>query len=262
MGRDSIYQSRLKPISGNGLRGFSPILRKELAYWFKNYRWISQLIIWMSLTAFPAIWMTPGGSEDQGISYLTLFLWFSSTLISIGAILFSQGTLIEEKLTQTLLWIFSKPLSPAGFILAKFSAYAVFLGIIALGAPAAVTYLIAAIAGLPPEVSLPNYLVAIGMVYLVVLFNLASTLMLGAIFNRLRAVSAIALAICFGGAVFNGNVQLQQFRPYIVYSLQRHATATLVGQFPSIAWVAIGSTILLTTIFLWVSCWQINRYEF
>jgi hypothetical protein len=45
-----------------------------------------------------------------------------------------------EKLTQTLRWICPKPLSSEGLVLAKFADHAVFIGTIALGVRAAVTY--------------------------------------------------------------------------------------------------------------------------
>jgi ABC-2 type transport system permease protein len=243
------------------MRGFRPIYQKELTYWFGTHRWISQLIIWMSLTAVPAILMTPSSASDRGISYLTLFLWLGSTLLSIGTIVLAQGTIIEEKLTQTLLWIYSKPLSPTGFILAKFSAYAVCIGTLALAVPAVFVYVAAMVSGLPSQVSPLSYLVAVWMVYLVVLFILSLTLMLGSIFDQVRAVTAIALFVFFGGASLNSNPQLRQIEPYSVWALPRYATATVVGQFPNEVWIAISSTVALTILCLLVSVWWIKRYE-
>jgi ABC-2 type transport system permease protein len=259
--RNVVHQSELQLVSDSWLRGFYPIYQKELAYWFGTGRWISQLIIWMSLTAVPAIWMTPSSATDRGVSFLTLFFWLGSTLMSIGTIILAQGTIIEEKLTQTLLWICSKPLSPAGFILAKFAAHAVFIGVIALGVPSVFTYGAAAIVGLPSQVSLLNCLVGVCMVYLVLLFTLALTLMLGVIFNRVGAVTAIALFVFFGGASLNSNSQLRQLEPYTVWALQREAVATMSGQFPQEAWIAMGSTIMLTVLCLVVSIWWMKRYE-
>jgi ABC-2 type transport system permease protein len=160
-----------------------------------------------------------------------------------------------------LLWVFSKPLSPTGFILAKFSAYAVFMGMIALAVPAIFIYVVAMLSGLSSQVSPLNYLMAIGMVYLVVLFILALTLMLGAIFERVRAVTAIALLIFFGGASLSSYPQLQQLESYSVWGLQRNATVALVGQFSNEAWIAVGSTFVLTMLCLSVSVWWMKRYE-
>jgi ABC-2 type transport system permease protein len=259
--RERVQPSELQPISGSLLRGFYPIYQKELSYWFGTNRWISQFIIWLSLTTVPAIMMTPGGVADRGLSYLTLFLMTGSSLLSIGAIILAQGTVIEEKLTQTLLWIFSKPLLPAGFILAKFSAYAVFMGVIALAAPAIVTYIAAMMSGLPAQASPLNYFWSICMIYLVMLSTLALTLMLGSIFERVRSVTASALFIFLGGASLNSHPQLRQIEPYSTWSLQRHAIATVVGQFPNEAWTAIGTTLMLTMSCLFVSTWWMRRYE-
>ncbi|MGV0024547.1 ABC transporter permease [Phormidesmis priestleyi] len=253
--------SELRRVSGGWLRGFRPIYQKELAYWFGTHRWISQLIIWMSLTAVPAIWMTPSSANDRGVSYLTLFLWLGGILLSIGTITLAQGTIIEEKLTQTLLWICSKPLSRAAFILAKFAAHAVLIGGIALGVPAIFTYIAAMMVGLPSSISLPNYLVAVGMVYTILMFILALTLMIGTFFNRVGAVTAIALFVFFGGASLSANPHLRQIEPYTVWALQRDAAKTAVGEFSSEAWIAVSSTIVLTGLCLAVAVWRMEQHE-
>ncbi len=259
--RNRIYPSELQPVSGRWLRGFRPIYQKELSYWFGTQRWISQLIIWLSLTAVPAIWMTPNSANDRGISYVTLFLWLAGTLVSIGAVILAQGSLIEEKITQTLLWICSKPVSPTGFILAKFAAYAVFMGSIALGIPALFIYVAAVLAGIPLQVSPLNYLLAIGMIYLILLFVLAMTLMLGAIFEQIRMVTAIGLFAILTGIGLASNPQFNAIGQYSVWVLQRDATATMMGQFPQEAWTAIGSAITLTVLCLLISIGWMKRYE-
>lgn len=259
--RNPVRGSELQPIVGGWLRGFRPIYHKELAYWFKTRRWVTQLIIWMSLTAFPAIGLTSGSTNDRGVAFVTLFLWLGSTLMSIGTIILAQGTIVEEKLTQTLLWICSKPLSPTGFILAKFAAHAVFIGVIVLGIPAIFTYIAAIVVGLPLR-SLLNYLAGVWMVYVVLLFILALTLMLGVIFNRVGAVTAIALFVFFGGAILNSHPQLRQIEPYTVWALPGDVTAIVNGQFPDEAWIAMISAVTLTVLCLLISVWWMKRYEF
>jgi ABC-2 type transport system permease protein len=260
--RNRRHLSELQPVAGPWLRGFYPIYQKELSYWFGTHRWISQLIIWISLTAIPAIWMTPRNADDPGVSYLTLFLWLANTLLSIGTIILAQSTIIEEKLTQTLFWIYSKPLSSEGFILAKFSAYAVSIGTLALAVPAIFTYVAAMITGLSSQISLLNYFVALWMIYLTVLFFLALTLMLGSIFDRVGVVTAISLFVFFGGASLKSNPQLQRLEPYSLWALQNDAASTVVGQLPNEAWIAMSSTVILTLLCLLISVWWMRRYEF
>ncbi|MBD2021370.1 hypothetical protein H6F43_14410 [Leptolyngbya sp. FACHB-36] len=258
--RRVIQPGELQPITSRRLRGFRPIYQKELAYWFGTQRWLSQLIIWLSLTVVPLVGLTPPTS-DRGISILTLFLWLGGTLMSIGTIVLAQGSIIEEKLTQTLLWICSKPLSSTALILAKFLAHAVFIGVIMLGGSAIFTYVAALIFGLPPQISLLNYLLGVWMIYLMLLFTLAFTLMLGTIFNRVGTVMAISLFVFFGGASLNANPQLRGIKPYTVWALQSDATAAVAGRFSSELWIAMSSTIAFTVLWLLIAIWQMKRYE-
>jgi ABC-2 type transport system permease protein len=174
--------------------------------------------------------------------------------MSIGTIVISQGTIIEEKLTQTLLWIFSKPLSGSAFVLAKFAAYAVFIAVIVLGAPALVIGITAVIFGLTFNL-LFNYLGSILMIYLLLLFLKAFTLMLGTFFQRISFVRAIALIAYIGGASLNTNKYLKLIEPYSFAALQRYAVETAAGKFPIQALFAMVVTLLLIVIFLFIASW-------
>lgn len=257
----TVHRSELQPVSKSWCRGFRPIYQKELAYWLGGQRWIRQLILWLSLTTVPAIWMTPNHAADRGISYLTLFLWLAGSLISIGTILLAQSAIIEEKTTQTLLWIYSKPLSSTGLILAKFSAYAVLVGVVALSIPAIVTGIAAVIVGLSSQISLLNYIAGVSIVYVMLLFFLALTLMLGTVFERVGLLIAIALFILFGGASLNSDPTLRQIEPYTMWALPRYSTQLVIGQIPSQTAIAIGITIVFTILCLLVAIWRMQRYE-
>jgi ABC-2 type transport system permease protein len=252
--------SELQAISGGQFRGFRAIYQKELAYWFRSYRWIVQLILWISLTTVPAIWMTPDVGDDRGVSYLTIFTWLSSTLLALGTIFLAQSSIIEEKLTQSLILIWSKPLSASGFILAKFSAFAVLIGIIALGIPAILTLVAAMIVGL--SVPILNYIFAIATVYLLALFILALTLMLGTLFERVSNVSASAIFALFVGSALSVNRNTRQIEPYTFWALARYAATTIVGKIPSEMGIAIVGTMILTIAVLAIAIWRMKQYEF
>ena len=251
--------SEFQRISHSWYRGFEAIYRKELAAWFGTHRWINQVIIWMALALIPAI-SVPTVGKDRGAAVLALFLWSGSNMMSIGTIILTQGTIIEEKLTQTLLWIFSKPLSPAGFILGKFAASAVLIGSIVIGAPAIVVYFYAIFAGLPAKISIFNYLIGVLMVYLVLLFVLALTILLGVIFDKIAAVTAISLAIFFSGAGLP-STQIRWIEPYTVWALQHNSYETMTGKFPSTGWWAIGSTLISIVVLLTIAIEWIKRSE-
>ncbi|MDY6900251.1 MAG: hypothetical protein SWZ49_19580 [Cyanobacteriota bacterium] len=255
----------VKTSEKNWLRGFYPIFRKELFRRFGNKRWILSIIIWMSLSAVPTISLAGGigssPSASQGIGMLSLFLWLGITPMWIGTIVISQGTIIEEKLTQTLLWIFSKPLSGSAFVLAKFAAFAIFIAVIMLGIPAITIGIAAVLYGLTFNYLL-SYFGSILMIYLLLLFLLSLTLMLGTFFNKISSVTAIAFMVYIGGASLNVNRYLRLIEPYSFVALQRYAVQTATGNFPIQASFAIGITLLLIVIFLLIASWKMERYEF
>ena len=262
---NTVYRSDLQPVVGSWARGFRSIYRKELAYWFNTQRWISQLIIWIGLGALSPIMMimsNPDAGKDRGVAVLTLFLWSGSNMMSIGTVLLAQGTIVEEKLAQTCLWIFSKPLSPTGFILAKFAAYAVCIALLVIGAPSIVVYIAAMLIGLPAQISLFNYLAGVWMVYLVLLFVLALTILMGVLFDRQATVTASALSIFFIGSTLQSNANLRWIEPYSVWALQHNSHETMIGQFPLVAGVAMVNTVILIVLFLAISIGRMKRYEF
>jgi hypothetical protein len=94
------------------------------------------------------------------------------------------------------------------------------------------------------------------------LFSLASTLMLGVIFERTITVTAIALFIFFAEASFNTTPFLRPFESYSVFALQRHGIATIAGKFPQEAFATIGLTIASIIICLLIACQWMKRREF
>jgi ABC-2 type transport system permease protein len=263
--RNTTAFSESQSLVSRWMRGFQAIYRKELAYWFGTQRWISQFIIWLALAAISPIMMivgSPDNGQDRGVAVLTLFLWSGSNMMSIGTILLTQGTIVEEKMKQTLLWIFSKPLSAAGFILAKFAAYAVFMAVIVIAAPSIVVYIAATFMGLSAQISILNYLAGVGMLYLVLLFVLALTVMLGVLLDKTAAVTALACLIFFSGSALQSNRDLRWIEPYSVWALQHNSHETMIGQFPPTAWLAMGSTVIMTVLLLMIAIWRMKRYEF
>jgi ABC-2 type transport system permease protein len=262
---NTVNRSDLQPVIGSWVRGFHSIYRKELAYWFGTQRWVAQLVIWIGLGALSPIMMilaNPDAGQDRGVAVLTLFLWSGSNMMSIGTTLLAQGTIVEEKLAQTCLWIFSKPLSPAGFVLAKFAAYAVCIGLLVLGIPSIVVYISAMIFGLPAQISLFNYLTGVWMLYLVLLFVLALTVLMGVLFDRQAAVTASTLSIFFIGSTLQSNANSSWIEPYSVWALQHNSHETMIGQFPHTAWFAMISSLIMTALFLAIAIWRMKRYEF
>jgi ABC-2 type transport system permease protein len=252
---------KVKAQSGTWLRGFKPIYDKEVARWFGTKRWIAQLCLWLMLAALPSITAPPPVNLDRGVSILSLFFYLGSTPMAIGTIVLAQGTIIEEKLTQTLLWVCSKPLSRTALVLGKFAAYATFIGTIVLGAPALVVYITALGSGGLSKISIFNYLASVATIEILLLFLLSLTLMLGTMFRQIGAVTAIAICIFFAGSGSTSYDWTKQIAPYTFWALQSHASTIVVGQFSVATGVAILTTILLTLLCLGIAAWQMEQCE-
>jgi ABC-2 type transport system permease protein len=260
-----VSSNELQPVQHELLRGFHSIYHKELYGWFGTPRWVTQLIIWLALSALSPIMMilaSPDAGKDRGVAVLTLFLWSGSNMMSIGTIILSQGTIVEEKVTKTLLWIFSKPLSVAGFIMGKFVAYAMLIGLLVLGIPAVITYIAAFFIGISSQISVLNYLAGVVILYLVLLFVLALTILMGVLVDRTAAVTTLALLIFLSGTGIQSTSWLSWLEPYTVWALQHNAGEVLVGKFSTMLGAAIGSTIALITGMLLLAIWRMKKYDF
>jgi ABC-2 type transport system permease protein len=261
----AVISTELQPVKHEWLPGFHSIYQKELFGWFGTSRWVTQLIIWLGLGALSPIAMivaNPDAGKDRGVAVLTLFLWSGSNMMSIGTIILSQGTIVEEKVTKTLLWIFSKPLSAAGFIMGKFAAYAVLIGLLVLGLPAVIAYIAAIFIGISSQISVLNYLAGVVILYLVLLFVLALTILMGVLVDRTAAVTTLALLIFLSGTSIQSTSWLSWLEPYTVWALQHNAGEVLVGKFPTMLGAAIGNTIAMIIGMLLIAIWRMKKYDF
>ena len=68
--------------------------------------------------------------------------------------------------------------------------------------------------------------------------------------------------VYIGGASLNVNRYLRLIEPYSFAALQRYAVQTAAGSFPMQAYFAIGVTLLLIILFLFIASWKMERYEF
>jgi ABC-2 type transport system permease protein len=266
--QNTVDRSELNLVTGSWARGFNSIYRKELAAFFKIRSWTIQLLIWLTLTVVIPAWITLSinfgpliGNEDRGVGVIMSFFGPGTFMILVGVILLAQGLIMEEKLAKTLLWIFSKPLSAMGFILGKFSACAVFIAVIVIGGPGIIAFMTAKIIGLSATASTLNYLAGLAMVYLMALFFLALTIMLGVLLNNTKAVMGSALLIFFAGLFLPLGEQFKRIEPYTVWAIPENVSALFTGKPPSTIWISLISTIALSGVFLAVATWRMKKHE-
>jgi ABC-2 type transport system permease protein len=113
------------------LRGAGVIFRKELREWFATRRFlVMTLLTSVMLACVPNIlFLHEGGLHDGRISsgydgLLESWVALSLTLGSYLGVAVSMGMLTKEEETGTAQWLFTKPVSRAGYVLAKYLANA------------------------------------------------------------------------------------------------------------------------------------------
>ena len=120
------------------LRGSGVIFRKELREWFATRRFLTMTVLTsVMLACVPAIlFLHEGGLHDGRIAsgyngLMESWVALSLTLGSYLVVAVSMGMLIKEEETGTAQWVFTKPVSRPGYVLAKYFANA---AVVLLGA--------------------------------------------------------------------------------------------------------------------------------
>lgn len=266
-----IAELNLQKREGNSWRrGLMPLLRRENRQWWRGSRWLIQMIVWvlvldglllMALYILPPIASADGVpiTHDEALEIGQQIFFALGTLgLAIGAIVLLQDAIIEEKATGTAAWVLSKPVARPAFFLSKLlpglPVMALFMFII----PGVLGYLIFWIYD-PTAVSLPNFLVAEGIIALNLLFYVTLTLLLGVFVNSRALLLGIAMGSLLGGPLVPIPTILQ-FTPWKLGDL---ALLPINGEpLPPIAITMLISTAVWCVLFVAVAIWRLNRLEF
>jgi ABC-2 type transport system permease protein len=268
----AIAHRNLRPYPGTSrLSGFGNMFNKEMGDWFQTRRWIVQIILWVGmfngflafiLFAVPEINRNQGDNSPMGdMMALGLSFFFNFAVIagSIGTLILTQDEIVGEKQSGTAAWILSKPIARVSFILSKLAANGLGTLIFIVLIPGLIGMAeISAAAG--RSVSIPQYIISLGVTYLGILFYLTFALMLGTLFQGRGPVIGIGLGLLFGGSL------LLNFVPDIAYILpvafQNIAPALAQGQsLPQQAQIEIAATAAWCIVFLAVALLRFERQE-
>jgi ABC-2 type transport system permease protein len=245
--------------------GLANMLAKENGAWWRTRRWwIQCLIALLLLNVTMALNLKDGGSIDNAA---TGFLLIAGAVLPIAAIIMGQDSILGERHSGTAAWVLSKPLRRPAFILSKLIAYG--LGFLATWVvfPGAIAYLQLVASGWP-QLSVPSYAGAMGLIYLNLLFYLTLTLMLATLFHGRGAVLGIALSLVWGWMMIPLGVWLADVMPWrLVIALgENGAIPALAGYLmrgqplPTVA--PIIATAVWCVLFVAVAIWRIRREEF
>jgi ABC-2 type transport system permease protein len=261
------------------LAGFVNLFRNENATWWRTRRWLINVLIWTLLingvlasalyapvdsTAPPPTEDTVDPSNPLVLGPM-LLLVVGGLTTSIGAIITMQGTILDEKNSGTAEWILSKPVSRAAFILAKWSANVLASLLITIVLQGLLAYLLIS-ARVGSALPVGDFVAAMNLLGLHLLFYLSLTLMLGALFDGRGAVLGIPLGLLLGAQLFlMAAPWLAEIMPWVLVippnGPDSLATLAMRGQpLPTIT--PIIATAAWVVIFVVVAMWRFGREEF
>ncbi len=278
-------------VSSRGwLQGFDNRFANENARWWKTRRWLVQVLVWLLivngflavglLTASrsaeadaavrerliaegedPNLIPPPLTAEETGALLFFVALGIGATA---GVAILGQDAVVGEKHSGTAAWLLSKPASRPAFILSRLAAYSLGILVTVVVVQGAVGYgLFFAVTG--NAINLLPYLAAMGLAFLVLLFYLTLSIMLGTLFNSRGAVIGIPLVIIAAYQIIPGLLPwIEQILPWklLIHLAQPSLAENLLFGRPVGDLTPVFFTVLWCVVFTAVAVWRFNREEF
>lgn len=265
--------------------GFGNIFSKENHQWWGTRKWLIQAAVWLvlingfvlfvsvilpNLPKTKASMQTLSASEVAAVKAefakqgLSMFFIVSGLIAGAGVVVFAQDALIGEKRSGTAAWLLSKPVSRAAFLLAKLAADALGILVTIVIVQGAIGYFVLRVAtGISFQV--PNYLAAMGLVAMVLIFLLSLTYMLGSLSDSRGLVVGIPLLLITLTQYQNLVPVLAKFMPWnlVVRMQYSDSMAILLAKGEPLTLITpIIGTAVMTVLFIVVAAWRITREEF
>ncbi len=205
------------------LAGMGNIFNKELKEWFRTNRFlVTTILTTLLLAAAPVIvWLNKGGLHEgrlgpDGDTYLNLLDAWVGLGLTLGAYLvvaLTMNIMVKEQDSGTAQWLFTKPASRVGYVLAKWGANSVAVFI--------------------ASVLIPS-IISIGLTYY--LFDITSwkriviaALLMGLVRSTIIAFVIVLSAFFSSTALIGGVCFLLNFVPFL---LQPVLSDKWIGLFP------------------------------
>lgn len=265
-----ITSNTLEPITKPGfLAGFGSLFRKEQGRWWRTWRWLLQILVWLVLINgmfVLIVWIVPplvareaaqtGQPAEELPGGMKVFMAFHGLLGAIGSIVLAQSAIIGERESGTAAWVLSKPVSRSAFILTKFLSDSLGVFITLVVVQVSVVYVLDWYAtGVSGPVE--RYIGASALLTLNLLFYLAFVLMLGTYFRSRGPILGVALGFLFLQYQLT-QFNLVSFAPGWLPNLALDIIQN--GSLPSTA--PIIATMIAIPLLIATAIWRFNREEF
>jgi ABC-2 type transport system permease protein len=266
-----VNEQTLQPVVEQGwTSGFANLLRKENSLWWQTRKWWVQILVWLvisnGLIGF-ILWAIPASESMPSTAgeMLSIFINLQSSFAIIGTLVLSQGLIVNEKKFGTAAWVLSNPVSRAAIVFSKLVGQGLALLVILMAVQGLVMYLQVTLKLQSFANPLP-FIAAMAIIYLLMLFYLSLSLLLGTLFNSTGPVIGIGIATLFGQSILAQLLAKQA--PWLAYvlpdSLGRLAeTVNLGGQALPDGWyLPLISTAVLAALCIVGAILRLSREEF
>lgn len=252
---------------GGPLGGFRNLARKENKDWASDFLWLVHGVIWLILVAgtplvvsFVRTRISPDVTpKDVNDTAALLYFVMANVGSVIAVVVRSQGAIVGEKQLGTAAWVLSKPASRKGFVLAKLAVHARWLTLLTVLAPAVVLYVsLPSISGRP--LPLLFFLGGVGMMVIALVFYLALSLLLGAIFESRGPVAGSVFGFLVGGLLLSNYAGwLTAIFPWLFFENAYYLVER--GWMPPTGVSSIVATTLWSAAFVVVALYRFERAE-
>ncbi len=269
--------SEFQPIGNQAwLQGYTNLAHKENYLWWRTRRWWVQTLTWLVFTTgllAMFVWVVPSRGDDASevsippeAKCLMYFIRIMGLAPAIGVILLAQDTILLERLSGTMAWVLTKPVSRVAFLLSKLLSHAFGILMTMVVFQGVAVYILTFLAT-GKALSIPLYVAMSGLLLLNLLFFLTLTVMLSTISDGRGLAIGVPLLIIFGPFIFVGIAPwLADVMPWnittdIGATRPALALAIALGQ-PVPTWMPVIATAIGCLAFTGVAIWRFQRDEF
>jgi len=242
------------------------IFQKELQEWFRTKRFgVTALLTSLMLGAVPVIlFLNEGGLHDGRINSGyngSMDAWMGLTL-TLGAYLIvalTMGMIVKEEDAGTAQWIFTKPVSRKGYVLAKYAANVV---AVVLGAVIVPSIVFIALTAATQSGGIHDWAaVAEGLAFASLNASVVVAIVLGlsGVFRASAPIAGIAIGIGFVPFFFDRFVteKVTMFFPVNIGAIATNA----VRSEPLTPWQPAVSGIVILLVAVAFACYRIDRRQ-
>ena len=248
------------------LAGAGNIFRKEFREWFRTRRFaVTTILMTLMLGSAPVIvFLHEGGLHDGRIdsAYRPLMNTWVGVSLTLGSYLIAaltMGILVKEEESGTAQWLFTKPVSRVGYVLAKWAANALAVVIAAVLIPGAV------FVGLVAAIESGGIVSWTAIFEVLALFSVSAAVAVGivvglsAFFRSTPPIAGIAIGLGFIPLFFQG-VVTKKFANIFPIFIGDIATEAARGHHLT-PWEPVVSGVVIAAACVAVACYRINRRQ-